>query len=249
MRRRDRRRAKRDWRRDDHAQRMAWLRHQRQAEPASPAGVLAVVVVLAIVILGIGGGLPRILGNSDGDSDDQPVGILTPDNLPSRPKESVPSATLESFSPTATTTSTSLPPVEIQRPSAAAMAIASHVVNNWAHRFYTRTPAAETYEQLVTRSAEFTTPELATSFAVAGDSTYDALKKSGGRSTVVAAPVTAPREGTAPVDTPTRISRLVTIVIDITGQQSGRITVPLLVTVIPLDAKWVVSDVSGGSGP
>src|SRR5689334_10916957 len=38
---RDRRRAKRNWRRDDHAQRMAWLREQRQAEPTSPAIIVA----------------------------------------------------------------------------------------------------------------------------------------------------------------------------------------------------------------
>ena len=60
--RRDRRRAKKNWRRDDHAQRMAWLRDQRQAEPTSPAVIVALVVVLAIVILGLGGGLPRLFG-------------------------------------------------------------------------------------------------------------------------------------------------------------------------------------------
>ena len=59
---RSRRRAKKNWRRDDHAQRMEWLRSQRQAEPTSPIVVVVVVVLLAIVILGLGGGLPRILG-------------------------------------------------------------------------------------------------------------------------------------------------------------------------------------------
>src|SRR4051812_30619282 len=50
---RERRRAKKDWRRDDHAQRMAWLRSRRQAEPTSPAVIVVLVVVLAVVILGL----------------------------------------------------------------------------------------------------------------------------------------------------------------------------------------------------
>ena len=78
--RRDRRHAKKEWRRDDHTQRMAWLRDQRQAEPVSPVSVLVVVVLLGILILGIGGGLPKILGK---DEAKQPVGLLTPaDPLP-----------------------------------------------------------------------------------------------------------------------------------------------------------------------
>lgn len=244
---RDRRRARREWRRDDHAQRMAWLREQRQAEPASPAGVLAVVIVLAIVVLGIGGGLPRILG--DGGGGEQPISLLTPSDPVPRPDESTLSRSPDVPTNSASSGPTSVPPVETKRPPAAAASVASHVVNNWAHRFYSRNPVTESYEQLVARSAEYTTPELATSFVAAGDSTYDALKAAGGTSKVVAAPVTTPREGTAPVDTPTRISRFVNIVIDITGQQPRRINVPLLVTVIPRDAKWVISDVSGGTGP
>ena len=66
--RRERRHAKKDWRRDDHTQRMAWLRQQRQAEPVSPVSILVVVILLGILILGIGGGLPKILGGDEGNS-------------------------------------------------------------------------------------------------------------------------------------------------------------------------------------
>src|SRR6266498_4372028 len=77
---RARRRAKKEWRRDDHGQRMQWLRQQRQAEPVSPVSVLVVVLLLGIIILGIGGGLPKIVGGSETK---QPVGLLTPaDPLP-----------------------------------------------------------------------------------------------------------------------------------------------------------------------
>jgi hypothetical protein len=47
--RRDRRHAKKEWRKDDHAQRMAWLREQRQAEPVSPVSILVVVILLGII--------------------------------------------------------------------------------------------------------------------------------------------------------------------------------------------------------
>src|SRR4051795_7326952 len=41
---RERRRARKNWRRDDHAQRMAWLRDQRRAEPTSPVALVVLVV-------------------------------------------------------------------------------------------------------------------------------------------------------------------------------------------------------------
>ena len=40
-----------------------------------------------------------------------------------------------------------------------------------------------------------------------------------------------------------------TVVIDITGTKPQRITVPLLVTVVQENNKWVISDVDGGTGP
>jgi hypothetical protein len=123
------------------------------------------------------------------------------------------------------------------------------VVSSWARAFYSRNPATETYEELVSRTAQFTTRELAESFAAAGDSTYEALKTEGGKSSVVSAPVMAPRPDSAPVDTPTRISRLVTVTIDVTGTHPERMTLPLVVTLVPQSGQWVISDVNGGSGP
>ena len=55
--------------------------------------------------------------------------------------------------------------------------------------------------------------------------------------------------GSAPVDTPTRISRLVTVTIDITGKHPDRIVLPLVVTLVPEGNVWVISDLNGGSGP
>jgi hypothetical protein len=115
--------------------------------------------------------------------------------------------------------------------------------------FYKRTPATETYEQLVDRASQFTTPELATSFASAGDSTYDALRSSGGTSKVLSVAVTAPRPDTAPTDTPTRITRLVTVKIQTTGKDAGTFDVPLLVTLFREDDRWLVGSIDGGTGP
>lgn len=243
--RRDRRRAKREWRQDDQARRNEWLRARRQAEPASPVIVVAAVVLLAIVVLGVGGGLPKLLGQDD---QRPPAGILTPP--PATAPVVDPTADQSSQpSPTQATSALSVPPVLTEGPSQESIRIASHVTNLWAHAFYTRTPASETYPQLVAKVEQYVTPEVAESLTSGGDPTYDALRNDGGKSTVVTAPVVPPRPGSAPVDTPTRISRLVTVTIDITGANAERIVLPLLVTLVPQEGRWVISEIDGGTGP
>jgi hypothetical protein len=224
---------------------MAWLRERRQAEPTSPVAVVVAVVILAIVVLGIGGGLPRILRGEKPASGN--VGLLTPSLPPGQSDTTgLPGGTPSVFSPTSTS---SIPPVFTERPSASATTAVNDVSTSWARAFYTRDPAAETYDELVAKTAQFTTAEVASSFASAGDSTYEALKRDGGKSTVVSVAVTAPRPDSAPVDTPTRISRLLTVTIDISGKQPDRINLPLVVTLVPQGSQWVISDVNGGSGP
>lgn len=245
---RDRRRAKKSWRRDDHARRMAWLRDQRQAEPTSPAVIVAAVVVLAILILGLGGGLPRLLGGKS-TNDGAPIGVLTPGRtvvLPTAPSNTLPAEP----TPSATTTELTTPPPQTQRASAESTALATDVVGAWARAFYTRDPSAETYAALVAKCAKYMTKEVASSFSSAGDPTYDALKKDGGKSTVIAWPVSAPpANAEAPVDTPTRITRFVKVTIDVTGKHAQRFDVPLLVTLVNQNGQWVISEVSGGTGP
>lgn len=244
---RERRRAKKTWRRDDHAARMAWLRSQRQAEPVSPAAIVVLVVIVMVVILGLGGGLPKILGG--GDDDKQPVGLLTPTTRPvPLPTASDTTSTSISEQPSVTPTQ-STPPPETRRPPATAIADAVKVIQTWARVFYTRDPAAESYSQLINKTAEYVTPGVGASFAAAGDSTYDALKASNGRSTVVAAVVSAPRADVAPVDTEIRITRLLTVTIQTTGTKPQRFDVPLLITLISEEGKWLISEVSGGTGP
>ncbi|MGW1343794.1 hypothetical protein ACWCOV_22305 [Kribbella sp. NPDC002412] len=245
---RDRRRAKKEWRRDDHAQRMAWLRNQRQAEPTSPAVIVALVVVLAIIILGLGGGLPRLLGRESSD-DGAPVGLLTPGRsvvLPTAPSNTQPGPGSSEATPPPLTT----PPPQTQRPAAEATALATDVVGTWARAFYTRDPTTESYSALVAKAAKYMTAEVASSFTSAGDPTFEALKKDGGKSTVIAAPVSAPpANAEAPVDTPDRITRFVKVTIDVTGKHAQRFDVPLLVTLVNQNNQWVISEVSGGTGP
>jgi hypothetical protein len=242
---RDRRRAKKNWRRDDHSQRVAWLRDQRQAEPTSPAVIVVLVVVVAIVILGLGGGLPRLLGGND-PGDDSPVGLLTPARPVVLPTSA--SSGTTTAPPTASAPLTT-PPIETARPGAQATAMATDVVGAWARTFYTRDPALETYASLIEKASAYMTQEVAATFAAAGDSTYEALKTDGGKSAVVAAPVSTPRTNTAPADTPSRITRFVNVTIDVTGKRAQRFDVPLLVTVTDQNGKWLISEVSGGTGP
>jgi hypothetical protein len=246
LRRSERRRAKRSWRRDDQAERMAWLRQQRQAEPTSPVTVIVAVVILAIVVLGLGGGLPRLLRGDEPAGKD--VGLLTPSLPPAQPgqSQSAPTAPASTLAPSS---SIATPPVLTERPSGLATTAAVDVATRWARTFYTRDPAAESYGDLVAKTDSMISGELADSLTAGGDSTYDALKADGGKSVVASVVVTTPKPESAPVDTPTRISRLVTVTIDITGKRPDRIVLPLVVTLVPDGAVWVVSDLNGGSGP
>lgn len=238
-------RSRRQRRRDEAGRERAMLRDRRTNEPPSPVGVIVVIVLLAVLILGIGGGFPRLLGHASGDK--EPVGVLTPGGQGTDlPQQTVGQPTETSSGPA---TSISTPPVQTARPGTTDIASAVSVARSWATRFYTRTPLTETYDQLVTRAAEFTTPELADSFSAAGDATYDALKADGGVSKVLSVAVAAPRPDTAPVDTPTRITKLVTVNIATTGKHASQFAVPLLVTVASDDNRWLVSSVDGGTGP
>jgi len=237
-------RSRRERRREDIAQQRALLRDRRRSEPASPVGVIAVIIILAVVVLGVGGGLPRLFGSK---GEQGPSGILTPgeaaSNAPEAPVTTAPETTPSNPVPLST------PPPQTQRPAAQATAAADQATRNWANLFYKRTPATETYAQLVERAAQFTTRELADSFTASGDATYDALRASGGTSKVLSVAVTKPRPDTAPVDTPTRITRLVNVNVETTGKDAGQFAVPLLVTVVPEGARWLVSAVDGGTGP
>jgi hypothetical protein len=248
MSRRERRNALRDGSIDDQAQQMASLRSRRRAEPTSPVIVAAGIVVVAIVVLGLGGGIPKLFG---ANNDKAPPGLLTPtvpggDQTSSQDGQS--DSATETSSPS-TTVSISPPPVLTERPSAASTAAAGQVADAWAHEFYTRAPGAESYGQLVSKVEKYLTTELADSLTSAGDPTYEALRADGGVSSVTAVQVSAPRQGFAPVDTPTRISRLVNITINITGKHAGRIDLPLLLTLVPRNNQWAISDVNGGAGP
>lgn len=234
--------SRRQRRLDDAARQRAMLR-ERRSEPTSPLGVIAVIVLLAVLVLGLGGGLPRLIG--DGDDGEQPVGLLTPG--PRGTDAPVPQPTSSGIGPGDASFST--PPIQTQRPGATETLSATEAAKGWANLFYTRTPATETYEKLVDRASEFTTSELASSFSSAGDATYDALAADGGTSKVVSVAIVAPRPDTAPVDTPTRITRLVTIKVATTGKDASQFDIPLLVTVIPQGDRWLVSAVNGGTGP
>jgi hypothetical protein len=238
-------RSRRDRRRDDLARQRATLRDRRTSEPASPVGVIVVILLLAVLVLGIGGGLPRLLHR--GSEDQGPVGLLTPGGSGTEAPQT-PGSPVSSGTPGATQ-SLSAPPIQTQRPGAVETASADATAKNWATLFYTRAPANETYGQLVGRAAEFTTSDLESSFSSTGDATYDALKASGGTSKAMSVTVGAPRPDTAPVDTPTRITRLVTITVATTGKDASQFEIPLLLTMIPEAGRWLVSAVDGGTGP
>jgi hypothetical protein len=249
MSRRERRHALRDGIISAQAQQMASLRSRRQAEPTSPVIVATGIVVVAIVVLGLGGGLPKLLGGNDEKA--PPPGLLTP-AVPASGQTSAQGNQSDSSTETSlpsTSASISAPPVLTERPSAASTAAASQAADAWAREFYRRAPGSESYDQLVSKVEKYLTPELADSLTSAGDPTYEALRADGGASSVAAVLVSAPRQNSAPVDTPTRISRLVNITIDITGKHPGRIDLPLLLTLVLENNQWAISDVNGGAGP
>jgi hypothetical protein len=247
LRRRAQRQARKDRTKDVHLQRMARLRDQRQAEPSSPVPVIVAIVLLAIIVFGFGFGLPRLFGGDDKGA--APLRLLTPEAPLEVPTSGQTHQTDPSGSSSLPSSDISAPPVVTERPSSSAIASATQVADGWARGFYTRNPAAETYDQLLAKVQRLMTTEVVEDLAAAGDPTYEALLADRGTSTVVAVQVSAPRPGAAPVDTPTRISRLVTVTINVTGNRPDRITLPQLLTLNSQDGQWVISDVNGGVGP
>jgi hypothetical protein len=143
----------------------------------------------------------------------------------------------------------STPPILTARPAPTATTAATTTVNAWARVFYTRDPSRETYADLIDKTAAYITTQLGDNLQTEGDSTYDALKSDGGKSTVTNVKVEMPRPDAAPVDTPTRISRMVSVTIEVTGKRPNRMVLPLLVTLVPEGTGWVISDLNGGTGP
>jgi hypothetical protein len=123
------------------------------------------------------------------------------------------------------------------------------VIQAWAQAFYTRTPATETYDQLVDRMAPYFTDDVQESLKASDDLTYEALAADGGASQVGKVTITAPPTGGgAPADTTTRVTRLLVARITITGPKPDQFDLRELVTVVPDRGTWRISAIAGQSG-
>lgn len=237
MSRRQRRRGKRAWRSADRRERIEWIRQQRRGQPpTSPAVILGAVVVMALIVFSAGYVVPRWFTDGQPGGDREPVSLLTPSGVP-----------VPTIAPTTAPTGQATPtPSEQSGRLTPAAAVA--VIRTWTAAFYTRTPAAETYTELLERTQLYLTDEVAQTLREAGDPTYDALAAAHGTSHVDKITVTQPPAGGgAPADTPTRITRLLIAQITVTGDDPNRFELRELVTVVPDRGSWRISAITGGT--
>lgn len=238
---RARRRGKRRWRKADKAARAEWMRDQRRdQEPVSPGAVLAAVTVVLLVLGSIGYVVPKWLNDDSGTGGNEGEGVTI-----LKPTEGA-------LAPTSTTSTTSGPSSAATTPPAATRlnpAQVNGVIQAWAQAFYTRTPATETYAQLVDRMEPYFTDDVRESLKAADDLTYEALAADGGASQVGKLSITAPPVGGgAPADTTTRVTRLLVARITITGPKPDQFYLRELVTVVPDRGTWRISAIAGQSG-
>jgi hypothetical protein len=225
--RRQRRRAKRNHRRDDRGARKQWILDQRQrsAEPATAArGIGALVLVLLIV-----GGFSLVTWLRDDEpAEVAPVASTAPSTQPASPTSPTPTET-------AAATNDGMN--------------AEEVLLAWAGEFYNREPESETDEftEFLSESTPWMTRALFENLRDAGDSTYLYLAQNGGTVTLVDSSVTMPPEGTAPVDTEYRATRVLTITtrMEVEGQEPQEIVTPLMVE-LANDDGWLVASIAGG---
>lgn len=245
--RKQRRRGKKQWRKEDRAQRAAWIRDaRRDQEPTSPAVILVAVVVLVLVVLGASYAVPKWF---TGDNGEEGVTLLKPTEpaaggITNRSPAPSPAPTKSPAS-----TSSLAPTFTPTIPAQLTPSTAGDMLLDWTREFYTRRPAQETYTELVNRLSPYLTDGVAETLKEAGDPTYDALGDSGGASRVGEVAITyPPKNGGAPADTPTRVTRRVIAQIIISGREPARFDLRALVTVVPDRGTWRVSAIAGATG-
>lgn len=238
--RRARRRARRQWRAQDHQARRDWVAERRESVSGRSSregnsGCAGVVIVLALVMIVLG--VTR--GCSEPEQTPQPTAIATAVEGPSP-------------TPTSATTSTPAPEVETEAPPAEAIAAPEDVMQEWARAWFTFTPTTGDHESSrMDRAEPLMTPELAR-YLWREDPLATYYTDNGIDLTVQDVEISVPPEGAAPVDHETRVTRLATITTLYTaGPETGQTfttTYAVVVYRTAADQPWQVGDYTSTDG-
>ncbi|MEU6467492.1 hypothetical protein [Streptomyces sp. NPDC046976] len=230
--RRARRQAKRGHREDVRRRTKEWVREERRRDPIRPTA--AVIVVAVILGLGVGSRYlwPGLLGGGH-HAGTRVTATATPTtNVQDDKSSTEPSAT------TGTPSSSPSAPVDLTKPD--------HVAEEAVRLYLTRNPPVDRdHTASVTRAAPYLTPSLAENLADQDDASWNKLVSTGGVATVRTVTV-GPAAAGLPVDTPLRVWRKTTAVVDVEGYTKYTEKKTLQVELTTGDGhEWRVSRVLG----
>ncbi|GAA1893103.1 hypothetical protein [Streptantibioticus ferralitis] len=219
---RQRRRARKQWRADDRDARKEWIQRKREAEPVTPGGV---IVVMAVILL-IGAGtawLSHSGGKSGGATAAASPTAVAPSIAP-------PSDSTGASAPTASAS----PVVDTQNPDAVASAFIT--------AYLTRNPVKDqTWQPSVQRATPWMTSALHDNLMQFADPAFKRLVIQGGVARVVNVAVQKGGDG-LPVDLPKeRVYRATTASIEVTADKTTTQTRTLHLELVYGNTGWLVS--------
>ncbi|MFI1621870.1 hypothetical protein ACH4VT_33670 [Streptomyces lydicus] len=218
--RRQRRRAKKAYRRQQVRATHEWVREEREKEPTTAAGAIALVVLLVLI-----GVVVHWLTPSDSDGHGTETGKRTHPTVTVSPHHT------PTPSPSAT------PSVAADDSDAVAQA--------WARAYYSRNPPQDrTHRGVAERASRLMTKQLTANLSEHSDPDWDKLVSRGGISTVTGAKVSL--AGTdLPADTPLRVWRQIAVTIKVAGYTHYTDTRTVQAELSRLGDQWRVSRVLG----
>ncbi|MEV4506050.1 hypothetical protein [Streptomyces klenkii] len=232
---RQRRRARKAYRRRDRERRQEWIREERQKEPVTAGGALLLVVLLLLVGLGVkwwssGSSSAGAQSSSRPAPSHSALQSASPTVAPAAPKPSTPPS----------------PPASLSENSTPDVRQAESVVDQWVRQYLTRNPPVdETHEGPVRRAAPWASSALTDNLLHHTDPAWDILVSRGGIATVTDVKIT-PAGGDLPPDNPLRVWRNAAAEIKVHGYTDYTETRTLRTEVmLSGDGKWQITRVLG----
>ncbi|MGW3377413.1 hypothetical protein [Streptomyces hydrogenans] len=227
--RRQRRRARKAWRKTERARTTAWIAQERRREPTTARA--AFVVVAALLAVGV---LTRVGPDWLSTRADPPKATAQPNPTAAPSGDDKPPAPT-STSPTAAPSSADA--VDLTDPNA--------VAEQFIRHYLTRNPPEDgDHRASVRRAAPWATPALSENLAAHEDRAFAVLVSRGGVATVRKVTIGPTPQG-LPADTPLRVWRAVTATVDVAGYTNYTDTVSLKAEITDTGRGWRVARLLG----
>ncbi len=220
--RRQRRRARKQWREDDREARKQWVQRKREEEPVTPGGVIVIMAV--ILLIGVGGAWLAHSGGRSGRT--SAAASPSPTAAPSTPS----SPTDGAGAPTASAS----PVVDMRNPDLVASAFIT--------AYLTRDPVKDqSWQPSVERAAPWMTSALHDNLMKFPDPAFKRLVIAGGVARVVNVSVQPGGDGLPPDLPKERVYRTTTASIEVTSDKATTQTRTLHLELVYGQTGWLVS--------